>query len=119
MDIKNVIMQPDGKSLVEVMPTNEDGIFVGYCMDEPMVGESARIYDISEEDARAIAEGNSSVVERYVRPEQNRPGSFTLVNCFGWLALKGGASASLRNGVLQEFVPFVPEVADRTIRARR
>ena len=92
---------------LKATPSEQNGIFVGHEGGKPVVGAHLTIHGLSEWDARAINEGDTATIARYIQPLDGLTGSFAVL---GRRALIVDSSLTATvidpgNNVIQEFSP--------------
>lgn len=99
--------------VVQIKPSHEDGIFVGYFGNEARVGKIATLFGVNGEDAVALENGDISVLDRYLRESSTKPGVFTVAikGSHVYLEHGHGSSSGVTDNVLREYAPPVTDQA--------
>lgn len=93
---------------VKLIPSHEDGIFVGNWGREARVGTMATLFGVTDEDATALEGGDISVLDRYLSENPSKPGVFTVAMNGGHVSIEEsgiGRSSGVTDGILREYAP--------------
>ena len=90
---------------VQIEASGEGNLFAGFFREHAVLGRTAVVFDVSDEDTAALQAGDVTVLPRLFQPDPDRPGHYLTETRVSIHRIQGGVTG-VRD--FQELTPYTP-----------